>query len=95
MPIKLKDNLNGVFGMVEMEEAAKRIIQLCSKTWEQQFSITSFTASGWEMNGFVELLYSGWLEHGDYNGSFLVHKNFIKRVQDHIVEVPKELINND
>lgn len=84
MPIKLKDNLLGVFGMYEMEAAAKRIIEICSNTWKQRFSVGSF--SGDEATGFVELLYCGWLNHGTYNGEFFVSQHFIERVQDHIVE---------
>ena len=72
--------LSNTFGMTEMELAAERILKICSTCKEQRFSITSFIDE-YEMDGFVELIHNGWLEHGTYNGEFYMSDSFIERIK--------------
>jgi hypothetical protein len=75
----------GTFGMYEMEMAANKIIYICRNSearWAQRFSILDMESEH-ERIGFTELLYSGWLEHGTYNGEFYSSKSFIKRVEEY------------
>jgi len=78
---KETDELLGVFGMDEMECAAKRIMKLCAVTFNQKFGIDDMETDR-ERTGFVELLYSGFIDKTDchYNGEFHVSKSFIDRV---------------
>ena len=74
-------SLDRCFGMLEMESAAVRILERLktADNFEATFSVDMF-GSSIERNGFVELVFSGWLQHGTYNGSFSVKPSFLIRI---------------
>jgi hypothetical protein len=78
-------NLTGVFGMYEMEAAAKHIIATVEKvrSWD-----ISLTVNGWsdkaEQDGFLCLIAGGFLASrpcSSAHGEFVPTKAFIKRVK--------------
>lgn len=73
-----------IFGMREMELAAKIIVDKCREKvgWETPIFCEDFkTDLG--RTGFVELISSGWLKRGVDNGQFYVNDGFIQRLQKH------------
>jgi hypothetical protein len=71
--------LAGVFGMFEMEAAARRILDICKVFREQRFGVNDMENET-ERDGFVELLWNAWLEHDEtYNGSFYMSDRFIEK----------------
>lgn len=71
-------NLQGKFGMLEMEDAAKEIIKITAGDLTKPFSADMISARV----GIIELAHHGWLTKDNciYNGQFKVHEDFIKRI---------------
>ena len=86
MEIPNPPNLDGVFGMYEMELAGLRIISICSRyqNWDVRFYPGEFlekTPGEPMLNGFCHLIECHFL-HSHYppNGAFSVTAEFIRRV---------------
>jgi len=82
-----------MFGMHEMEKAAKRIVYICQQnqeTWkEAAFHISSFIGDE-ERTGFVYLVAYKWLKEAYETGWFRPTKGFVQRIcygQYDIIEV--------
>lgn len=72
--------LYGRFGMLEMEQAARRIIQ----TREEQgyWGTINDMQTDLERIGYVELVTRSWFEKGSYNGEFIPSDHFLKRMKE-------------
>jgi len=73
---------NVYFGMCEMEAAAARIIQACknAKAFSRNFCAYDF-GIGAELNGFLELIYYGWMDRdGIDNGFFIPNEKFWNKI---------------
>jgi hypothetical protein len=85
-PLEFIDHsLDSVFGMVEMEEAARVIIEKCAKndnSWDTSVGLKDFS-TGDETIGFLNLLAGGWMEDSEEGGHtrFCVRKEFIRRLR--------------
>ncbi len=73
--------LQGVFGMSEMEDAAKRIIELSGDSLGKQRVSINCMRTDSERTGFVELIHNGWMGHGTYNGEFYPNSSFLDRIK--------------
>jgi hypothetical protein len=72
-----------VFGMREMEMAAKKIVDKCRENnWKVPIICEDFE-NDLERTGFIELIGKGWLEHGQDNGQFFVKTAFVRRLRKH------------
>jgi hypothetical protein len=83
-----RTNWDGVFGMCEMEEAAKVVVAKAKRQGQWVPCSLEDMTTDLERKGFVELVYGGWMrkaksleEPWTYNGSFLPDDAFIERVR--------------
>lgn len=78
-------NLDGVFGMFEMEVAARRIISKCQAagTWSTPIVYEDFPDER-EKNGFLCLIFYGWFRMLVEKGVFYVDGAFIKTIGDRV-----------
>ncbi len=84
-------NLDGVFGMVEMEEAANRIIELCQATgtWSTPIRYVDMGVDGEprvesRRSGFLQLIYNGWMVTLVEKAFFYPGENFVKRIGNRV-----------
>lgn len=75
-------NLDGAFGMCEMEEAAKVILTRCAeaKTWVTGTVYESMTTELQRL-GFIRLIYHNWLQAGYHKAPYYVTQDFIERLK--------------
>jgi hypothetical protein len=83
-PSYFKDlNLDGLFGKVEMEQAARMIINMAVDKGDDfescPVNIFSFEDDN-EKHGFCYLLYGGWMEEDGSGNHFVVSSGFITRL---------------
>jgi hypothetical protein len=78
--------MGSVFGMCEMEDAAKRIIEKCAKAggWDEdgaEVSLDDFQDEDCRI-GFLHLLAGGWMEDSETGShwTFFVQKGFVERL---------------
>jgi hypothetical protein len=78
-------NLSSTFGMVEMEEAASKIVELCAGNWDCPISYDHMETK-YEQNGFLQLLCYGWLRPYMLGGKreFQVQESFVERINTKI-----------
>jgi hypothetical protein len=83
IPVLLSnERLTNMFGCVEMEEAAFRIMKKVIRlnSWEITVDCSEFIDDANVLDGFVMLVAYQWI-YPDYpNGSFILSKEFIDRI---------------
>lgn len=77
----LRSDLDGKFGMSEMEDAALVILKLIvpRKNVAKRIILEHFNTNS-ERIGFLHLLNYGWLKRSTYNGTFRVTSAFLHQV---------------
>ena len=78
--------LQGRFGMFEMEVAAARIIDLLKDEHKYWVIYEDFIDNKQAMVGFCELLHGGWLERSIYNGSYCPSEQFRARLSGYNIK---------
>lgn len=90
VPETIPDSLSNMFGMSEMERAAKIILKKVveQRTWEVGVDISMFQPKDpADLNrdeeiGFLYLLAHGWLEPDEPTGNFVPRVDFAHRIME-------------